>query len=606
MGIGRLGGLRTLRLFLGLLPFFAACTNTAATLVTATPVASTDAGNDIGIEDLQATGIVNDIPSIDVVSNDLTPDAGNQNACPGGPGCPCAQNADCQTALCIEDPNVSGGMVCARTCVETCPDNYQCAQVSMASGDVVSICVAKLGHLCDPCSADSDCKSLGLPNASCVEQGALGHFCGISCSIDADCPADYSCSAVTTVSGGNLKQCVRKPDGTPSPYGVCPCTQGAIDKKLSTSCYVEVKDAGGQVVGQCQGKRVCSAAGLGNCAAPSAQPEVCNGLDDNCNGQTDEGSCDDQIACTQDACAGANGCQNKPLDGTPCDDGDACTTGDACSAGVCAGSAPACGNGSCDCSEIFATCPADCAPAGMVLIPAGTFWMGCNAAKDGSCSGISYESPQHKVTLSSYYMDITETTVGQFNACVDAGACAGPTQSGPTNNPVANVIWEESQAYCKWRGAAFDLPTEAQWEMAARGSCEKNGSTADDAGCAASMRTYPWGEAAATCNYAVMYDDGVNYGCGTNTTWAVGSKAAGDSPYGLHDMAGSVWEWARDSYGAYSPGAAVDPVAAASDFYRVIRGGGFDAVAVDLRAGFRYYYADANVYIGQRCMRSYP
>ncbi len=248
------------------------------------------------------------------------------------------------------------------------------------------------------------------------------------------------------------------------------------------------------------------------------------------------------------------------------------------------------------------------APAGMVLIPAGTFWMGCNSAKDKDCQ--EDEKPQHKVTLSAYYMDLTETTVAQYKACVDAGVCTAPSTQSPAtyatypsfpNNPVNNVTWTQSQAYCKWRGAGFDLPTEAQWEMAARGSCEKNGSTAGDAGCKAAMRTYPWGETAPTASYAVM--------SGSGSTAAVGSKPVGDSPYGLHDMAGNVWEWNRDWYSAtYSAEAVTDPVGPGSASYRVNRGGSFGNDAAYLRAGFRGYdYPSvAIIIIGLRCMRSSP
>ena len=121
------------------------------------------------------------------------------------------------------------------------------------------------------------------------------------------------------------------------------------------------------------------------------------------------------------------------------------------------------------------------------------------------------------------------------------------------------------------------------------------------------MRTYPWGEQTATCSYAVMY--GSASGCGTNTTWAVGSIPAGDSPYGLHDMAGNVWEWNRDWYASpYTAGAQTDPVGPGSASSRVFRGGSFEFDAVALRAGFRY--SDAPAYagysLGGRCVRSFP
>ncbi len=239
---------------------------------------------------------------------------------------------------------------------------------------------------------------------------------------------------------------------------------------------------------------------------------------------------------------------------------------------------------------------------GMVLIPAGTFWMGCNAAKDSKCR--DNETPQHKVALSAYYIDVTETTVAQYKACVDAGVCTVPadgayaTYPNLPNHPVNNATWTQAEAYCKWRGAAFDLPTEAQWEMAARGSCEKNGSTAGNVDCAAAMRTYPWGEAAPGASYAVSGSEG---------TAAVGSIPAGDSPFGLHDMSGNVWEWNRDGYGAYGASEVTDPVGPGSASYRVFRGGSFNFDAASLRAGNRdFSYPSYAGPLGLRCVRSFP
>ena len=310
--------------------------------------------------------------------------------------------------------------------------------------------------------------------------------------------------------------------------------------------------------------------------APDSAKDPCAGLD-----------CDDGNACTNDVCVPLTGCSHGSAQpGTSCDNGGTCD-----------------GTGNCTSSV----------PLGMVLIPSGTFWMGCNSAKDGNCH--EDEKPQHSVTLSAYYMDLTETTVGQYKACVDAGVCTEPssvqpdptaTYPGLTNHPVNYLNWMQSRQFCQWRGAAYDLPTEAQWELAARGSCEQNGSQSNDAGCAAAMRTYPWGEAVATCSYAVMSDG--TYGCGTNATWAVGSKTSGDSPYGLHDMAGNIWEWNRDWYGPYSLDAQTDPSGPSSASYRVLRGGVFGGVAVDLRAGHRNPEPPSSAYVlyGLRCMRSVP
>ncbi len=305
-------------------------------------------------------------------------------------------------------------------------------------------------------------------------------------------------------------------------------------------------------------------------AVPDVPPDPCAGK-----------NCDDGNACTTDACDGAGVCQHAPLGaGITCGTDKVCDVGSTCVEGY----------------------------VGMVLIPAGTFWMGCNEVKDNSC--FATEEPQHKVTLSAYYMDLTETTVAQYKACVDAGGCTVPahvqpynfaTYPGFPNNPVNYVTWTQSEAYCKWRGVAFDLPTEAQWEMAARGSCEKNGSTAGDPGCAAAMRRYPWGAATASESYAVF---------NVASTAAVGSVPAGDSPYGVHDMAGNVWEWTRDWYSAtyYNSSPAMDPFNSVPASYRVARGGCFVNVPGSnaLGAGRRNYSMDANVVVGLRCVRSYP
>ncbi len=143
--------------------------------------------------------------------------------------------------------------------------------------------------------------------------------------------------------------------------------------------------------------------------------------------------------------------------------------------------------------------------------------MGCNTAKDSACANQVSENPQHKVSLSPYFIDITEVTAAEYKKCVDAGGCSAPggenvssyanwstagnkPQAGREQHPLNCVTWTDSQKFCKWRGSKvdaanaskYDLPTDAQWEMAARGSCEKNGSAAsNDAACKAAMGLTP-------------------------------------------------------------------------------------------------------------------
>jgi len=308
--------------------------------------------------------------------------------------------------------------------------------------------------------------------------------------------------------------------------------------------------------------------------------------------------CNDGNPCTADSCDPWTGaCSHVQLpDGQSCGVGKVCGTKGTCIS----------------------------VPAGMAYIPSGTFWMGCNAAKDSACTAANggNELPQHKVTLSSYFMDLSEATTTQWKACMNAGGCTAPqgdststycnwdtsigkAKSGREQFPVNCVTWTQSQAYCQWSGPGYDLPTEAQWEMAARGDCGKNGKMASDQSCAEAMRTYPWGETMADCTLAVMSSG--TAGCGTGATWAVGSKAAGDSPYGLHDMAGNVWEWCRDWYGAYTSEDQTDPAGSGAGSERVSRGGSF-------YSGYLFNFtgagrnknapADNNGTLGLRCVRS--
>ncbi|RJO65916.1 MAG: formylglycine-generating enzyme family protein [Myxococcales bacterium] len=178
-----------------------------------------------------------------------------------------------------------------------------------------------------------------------------------------------------------------------------------------------------------------------------------------------------------------------------------------------------------------------------VPVPGGTFQMGSN-------SGITDEKPVHAVTVSSFELAKAETTGADYEACVKAGACA-PAGGGAYCNagqperrlhPINCVTFPQAQAFCAWVGGR--LPTEAEWERAARG---------DDG------RLYPWGPEPATCERAVIDEGGP--GCGEHGTKPVCSRPKGDAPGGLCDMAGNVWEWTADRYlkTYYAVSPAVDP-----------------------------------------------
>ncbi len=248
--------------------------------------------------------------------------------------------------------------------------------------------------------------------------------------------------------------------------------------------------------------------------------------------------------------------------------------------------------------------PIPSAPPGMVSVPAGEFIMGsddddvdyalqlCNTYY-GDCARESFEDeqPQHTVYLDAFYIDKTEVTNAQYRKCVEAGACDPPAESGSCTRdayygdsayddyPVIYVSWHQAETYCAWAGAR--LPTEAEWEYAARGP---------------EGRVFPWGNefdgtrlnyCDANCEFD-WADETVDDGYAD--TAPVGSYPTGASWCGALDMAGNVWEWVADWYdsGYYSQSPDRDPSGPDSGQSRVLRGGSWDNVALDVRSAYRF------------------
>jgi formylglycine-generating enzyme required for sulfatase activity len=230
----------------------------------------------------------------------------------------------------------------------------------------------------------------------------------------------------------------------------------------------------------------------------------------------------------------------------------------------------------------------------MVPIAGGTLLM-------GSATGDADERPQREVRVESFELDVTEVTAGQFDECVNAGGCergettvswegAPPAivreqspfctagRADRTDHPMICVSWDQAAGYCAWAGKR--LPTEAEWEWAARG---------------ADGRAFPWGDApdrSRLCHGRWSTKPAARKG-----TCPVGSFPGGATAAGVHDLAGSVWEWTSSPYCPY-------PQATCASAERVFRGGGWyiDVVITTTDRG-RAVPGERLVEVGFRCAR---
>jgi iron(II)-dependent oxidoreductase len=220
----------------------------------------------------------------------------------------------------------------------------------------------------------------------------------------------------------------------------------------------------------------------------------------------------------------------------------------------------------------------------MVLVAAGEFWM-------GSDNGDPDERPRHRIYLDAYHIDTYEVTNAEYERFVDATREPAPgywtdARFNEPRQPVVGVTWEDADTYCRWAGKR--LPTEAEWEKAARGT---------------DGRVYPWGDQwdASRANSNESHP---------GKPAPVGSYPTGVSPYGAHDMAGNVWQWVADWYDKdyYGRSPERNPKGPDSGTYRVLRGGSWSFDPVLLRTTFRYTFTPFNRYdsIGIRCARGAP
>jgi sulfatase modifying factor 1 len=239
------------------------------------------------------------------------------------------------------------------------------------------------------------------------------------------------------------------------------------------------------------------------------------------------------------------------------------------------------------------------AAADTVRLPSGCFKMGCT----GNACRNKDALPVHEVCVDAFDLDAKEVTVADYARCVSDGKCKaidprrGPkvcnsAVTGRDRHPITCVTWDEAQTYCGWTGKR--LPTEAEWEYAARGTAS---------------RTYPWGEEVPTCDRATIDQ------CQHDSTEPIGSHPKGDTDTGISDLAGNAYEWVADWYtpsckvsraaltnprgpcDGKSPCKAVDS--------RVIKGGAFSSARQLLPAWARYHADPVQglPFLGFRCAK---
>lgn len=232
----------------------------------------------------------------------------------------------------------------------------------------------------------------------------------------------------------------------------------------------------------------------------------------------------------------------------------------------------------------------------MVYIPSGEFTMGDNTRYNWSflLAYNIYDGPEHTVYLDAFYMDKYEVTNEQYKKFVEETgyhrpSCWNDARFNRPNYPVVGVTWEDAVAYAKWAGKR--LPTEAEWEKAARGT---------------DKRLWPWGNKFDKEKCTVWESDYRE--AGLRGTTPVGKYEKGNSPYGCFDMAGNVWEWCADYYDQnyYSVSPSKNPFGPDSGLQRVVRGGGFLYFGHYARCAARYrvpWYAQSPQ-IGFRCAKT--
>ena len=490
-------------------------------------------------------------------SSDATGKCGAQ-ACDDGD--PCTDDGCDAAGACVHGPKPGCGSM-----------PIPCAQASDCAKGACDLTL----HSCVDCQTTADCGGSGFcVNAKCIA--------GVACASDGVCKASHQ---VCNSTVGFCVDCTSAAD----------CASGQLC--LGNKCAAKPTQCASSK--DCPGSQVCSGGACMACAAAT-----------DCGaGQTCQaGTCVAKV-CAVPVCVGASVWKCNS-DGTgyaaapeSCDDGQDCTT-DGCAPGIgCAHAlttSPVCGNGTCDCGETRSGCPADCPEPAMINLAAGTYSMGWPTQ---TYNGVV--EPEHQVTLGAFQLDKSEVTVASYSAfyyhlsaqqqCAEQNLnkfeCGRPVNVDPDQMPYCNwgvadrgahpincVDWYQASAYCAWSHVGGRLPSEAEWEYAAR----SGGKT----------QAFPSGNTADA-----------NLG-GMTGTWAVCSNPTGNSAQGACDLAGNVAEWCADWFSVYTAGAQVNPTGPSSGSARAVRGGSWAANIGSVVARDSWGPTTRFAAIGFRCART--
>ncbi len=503
----------------------------------------------------------------------------------------------------------------------SCDDGNPCTSGDQCAGSKCQIGKPVLCNDNNPCTSDA-CESAS---------GTCSHvvLAGLFCDDGNPCTAGDACGKTGTCTGA----------GNPCNDSDV-CTQDSCDLNKGGACThtaINCDDGVECTADSCVPSTGCSHASQVGKPCTDSNPcvvdSVCTATN-TCLGKAKV--CNDNNPCTKDYCSIVvqNGCVYQATS-DPCDDGNPCTIQDTCASGACqAGKVPlncddgngctldtcspskGCGHSAapewtaCDATypnmicSTGGTCTHALLSKGSVFVPGAKAEYGCDPQAVGlMCPDDA--RPLHVATTSAFFVDISEVRVSDYAKCVTAGACTAITGAtcnsklaGTSDHPVNCLNRDMAAKYCKYVGKR--LPTEHEWERAARGTdCAVVGGV-----CQAGSQVYPWGGGAVTCSQAIFNNNGV--GCGAGGTWAVG--AGWHAPSGLMGLAGNVSEWVSDDYVPdYKTVAADNPKGPGPTGVGILRGGSAWTIAGVMAVFFREDTPPATIdpAFGVRCAHDY-